>query len=61
MKIYKIIGMREQLKKDFLKLAKSECLEAQQIKKGYTNPLVISNIIKCRAKCLKDKIGNLNG
>jgi hypothetical protein len=54
--IYKIIGYREfdeGLKQEYEEFLTEDSEEAKQIKGGYTNPLTVANIVRCRAKCLK--------
>ena len=56
--LYKIIGLREfdeNLMKEFENYLEKDSIEAQQIKHGYTNPLIFANIIKCRSKCLTEE------
>jgi hypothetical protein len=56
-KIYEIIGLRdinENIKKEVIDFIDKGSLEAQQIKNGYTNPLIVANILKCRIKCLEE-------
>jgi hypothetical protein len=55
--LYKIIGLRDidkDIKKEFRNFADKDSIEAQQIKNGYTNPLIVANIIQCRLKCLEE-------
>jgi hypothetical protein len=53
--IYKVIGLRDVCKSDkFDEFIKNNSPEANEIKNGYTNPLIVANIIRCRAKCLED-------
>jgi len=55
--IYKIIGLREtdEMNKEFNEYLKSGSPESEQIVNGYTNPLVVANIVRCRVKCLIDR------
>ena len=60
MKLYHIIGLRdvsEEHGEEFKKLIddKDRPEEINQIVKGYTNPLILANIINCRTKCLNEK------
>ena len=55
--LYKIIGLRDvdpKIREEFMELINTDSPEAVQIKKGYSNPLIVANIIKCRIKCLED-------
>jgi len=61
MERYNIIGLREQYPKELDKLLDDDCAEAKEINKGYSNPLIVANIIKCRIKCLEEKLGKTNG
>lgn len=57
MELYKIIGLRDIVKEigeEFMKMGDKDIPEISQIKNGYTNPLFVANIVKCRAKCLGD-------
>lgn len=54
--VYKIIGLRDiepSLEQEFKELLKKGSVEAEQIKNGYTNPLAVANIIRCRVRCLE--------
>jgi hypothetical protein len=60
MKLYHIIGLRDISKEcgdEFQKLLNNENKpeEIDQICNGYTNPLIVANIINCRTKCLSEK------
>ena len=55
--VYRIIGLRdikEELLPEFKKLSEEGSIEANQIRHGYTNPLVLANVLKFRAKCLEE-------
>jgi len=55
--VYKIIGLRDiddDINKEFHNYIKEGSLEAQQIRDGYTNPLIVANILKCRMRCLEE-------
>jgi len=56
-KIYEIIGLREleEMKSEVNDYLEKSSPEADQIKNGYTNPLIVSNIVRCRSKCLRDR------
>ena len=54
MEIYKILGMRENNKEEFHKLVAEGNAEAKEISNGYSNPIVVANVLKCRVKCLED-------
>jgi hypothetical protein len=56
MKLYEIIGKREQNMDMFDNLVKENNREALECVRGFKNPLIVSNIIKCRMKCLEDKM-----
>jgi len=56
MKIYQIIGMREQYGEEFHKLKEEGNREAIEISNGYKNPLIVANILRCRVNCLLDKM-----
>ena len=60
MKLYHIIGLRDvkdECGVEFKKLIEDPKRpeEINQIVKGYTNPLILANIINCRTKCLNEK------
>jgi hypothetical protein len=55
--LYKIVGLRDidsNVREDFMKFIESDSPEAEQIRNGYTNPLIVANILRCRVKCLED-------
>lgn len=61
-KLYQILGLRdidEYFRKEFQHLESDNIEEVNQIKNGYNNPLMVSNILRARSKCLIDKIGGI--
>jgi len=50
----KIIAMREVSDEHMNKFKKLDSLEARQIKNGYTNPLLVANIISMRCQIIFD-------
>jgi hypothetical protein len=56
LKMYQIIGLREEHQDELKKIINNDNIpEMYEIRNGYSNPLILSNILKCRIKCLADK------
>ena len=55
MEKWKIIALKDTNSDGFRKLIEENCLEAKEIAEEYFNPLIVSNIILCKLKYLKEK------